>query len=296
MQKVLFIGAGEIGTALAHLIGNRTNVEMWDKDTKRAQNMRSLEKSVPEASVIFVCVPSWVVRELLVRIAPFLHPEAVVVSLAKGIEEKTLKTMDAVLAETLPSTQRFAILGGPLLAEELMIDLPGVGVFASKFRESFMEIIPLFAGSPVRLEYSDDPHAVALSGVLKNIYAVGLGVADGLGWGWNGKGWLAAQAIREMVKIISLVGGRVNTVSDSAGTGDFLATAMSPDSHNRKAGREIAENGTCKVPGEGCRSVPSVLELLKEDINQFSFLFALNRIINKHEDPKAVFQDLFAAH
>ena len=295
MQNVLFVGAGEIGTAIARVIGDRARVEMWDKNQERAPKMRSLEESAPDASVVFICVPSWVVRELLARIAPLLRPDAVVVSLAKGIEEKTLKTMDAVLQDSFPAERRFGILGGPLLAEELMADLPGVGVFASKSQEAFDVIAPLFVDSCVRLEFSDDPHSIALASVLKNVYAVGLGVADGLGWGWNGKGWLAARAIGEMTEILAHLGGQSDVASGSAGAGDFLGTAMSPDSRNRQTGREIAKNWTCAVQSEGCLSIPSVLALLQDDVSRFPFLLSLDRIINKHEDSKAVFQDLFAA-
>lgn len=295
MQNVLFIGAGEIGTALAHVIGNRTEIEMWDKNSERIPGMRPPEESVPEASIIFICVPSWVVRELLVRVAPLIRPETIVVSLAKGIEEKSLKAMDTVLQESLPPNQRFGILGGPLLAEELMADLPGIGVFASASRDAFDEIAPLFANSCIRLEYADDPHAVALVAVLKNVYAVGLGMADGLGWGWNAKGWLAAHAMDEMARIVKVLGDNPAIVHGSAGAGDFLATAMSPNSRNRETGREIAMNGMCQNPSEGCRSIPSVLALLRENVHQFPFLLSLDRIINQHENPKAVFQDLLAA-
>ncbi len=296
MQNILIIGAGEIGTALAHVIGSRAHIEMWDKDAQRASNGRPLEESVPEALVVFICVPSWVVRDLMARIVPILHPEAVLISLAKGIEEKTLKTMDAVLEECLTAGQKFGVLGGPLLAEELMADLPGVGALASKEQATFDVVAPLFHGSSIRLEYTDDPHGVAVAAVLKNVYAVGLGVADGLGWGWNGKGWLAAQALREMKGIMETLGADRRVVDGSAGAGDFLATAMSPDSRNRETGREIAVSGSCKIPSEGCHSVPSVLALAKGQLDRLPFLCALDRIITKHENANDVFQDLFAAH
>lgn len=292
-QNILFIGAGEIGTALAHGIGDRARIELWDKDPAKAPNMRPLKESVPEASVVFLCTPSWTVRELLAQVAPLLHPETIVISLAKGIEEKTLLTMDAVLKESLPTGQRFAILGGPLLAEELMANLPSVGVFASHAPEAFRQVAPLFAGSPVRLEYANNVHGVALAAVLKNVYAVGLGIADGLGWGWNGKGWLAAKAVSEIAAVLTLLGDQSVSAMSSASAGDFLATAMSPDSRNREAGREIAAHGECTVPSEGCRSIPSVLVLLKNDVHRFPFLLCLDRIIHQHEHPQAVFQDLF---
>lgn len=295
MQQILFIGGGEIGAALAHVIGDRANIDIWDKDPKRASGTKPLEERVPDASVVFLCVPSWVCRDVLVRAAPLLRPDAVVVSLAKGIEADTLKTMDAVLEETLPSGQRCGILGGPLLAEELLADLPGIAVFASKDPSATAEIAPLFDGSRVRLEHCDDPRGVALVAVLKNVYAVGLGIADGLGWGWNGKGWLAAQAMREMKDIVGMLKDDATMVDGPAGAGDFLATAMSPDSRNREAGREIARSGSCASPGEGCRSISSVLTLVGARLDRLPFLRALDRILNAHENSSAVFQDLFAA-
>ena len=292
MKRLLFLGAGEIGTALAHVIDDRAVIEMWDKDPKRARKMRSLDACVPEADVIFVCIPSWAVREVMMSIKPFLKPKTVIVSLAKGIEEKTLKTMDAVLAASLPAKQPFGILGGPLLAEELMADLPGIAVFASTPKTAYKELASLFAGSMVRLEHESDPHTVALTAVLKNVYAVGLGIADGLGWGWNGKGWLAAQALTEMAAIVKLLKGNPALVDGSAGAGDFLATAMSPDSRNQSTGREIAMTGTCRIQSEGCRSISSVLLLLKKNVRHFPLLTAIHSIITEQQKAEHVFHDL----
>lgn len=295
MKSILFIGAGEIGSALAKVIGDKASVEMWDRHPDKAPDMKPLEETVPKADVVFLCVPSWVVREALEGISHLFRPNAIVVSLAKGIEKDTLKTMDVVIGESVPTGQRIGILGGPLLAEELVADQPGIGVFASKSQAAFEEVATLFDGSNVRLEFVDDPHAVALVSVLKNVYAVGLGVADGLGWGWNAKGWIAAKALGEMRDIVEALGSGSNVVYGSAGAGDFLATAMSPDSRNRTTGREIALTGECKEPSEGCRSVEPVLAMLGDSVGDFALLLSLDRIINKHENPKTVFQDLFAA-
>lgn len=296
MPRVVFVGAGEIGAALAAVIGDRAAISLWDKDASRVPDMRPLEETVPEADAVFVCVPSFAVREVATTIRPLLRSDAVVVVLSKGIEAVTLKTMDAVLAETLADSHPFGLLGGPLLAEEIVAGLPGAGVFASASPEAFARVAPLFAGSNVRLESSDDPRSVALSAVLKNVYAVGLGVADGLNWGWNGKGWLAGISLQEMKRIAAELGGKASTIEATAGAGDFLATAMSPDSRNRTAGREIAQRGTCTIESEGCRSLPFILSLLGERASEYFFLSALDRIVVLHEDPKTVFKQLLAEH
>jgi glycerol-3-phosphate dehydrogenase (NAD(P)+) len=294
MPQVLFIGAGEIGTALAHVINDRANIDLWDKDPAQAPNMKPLEESVPLADVIFLCVPSWVMSKVVAKFTHLLRPSTVIVSLAKGIELETFKTMDAILAEALPPNQPCGVLGGPLLAEELTNKLPGIGVFASTSASAYTEVAKLFSGSNVRLEYAADPHTVALAAVLKNVYAVGLGVAEGLGWGWNGKGWLAAQALQEMTGIVEALGGNGAIIASSAGAGDFLATAMSPDSRNRTTGQEIAQTGACQTPSEGCRSVASVITMLHGNAKQFPVLIALDNIINQHAKPGTVFQDLLA--
>jgi glycerol-3-phosphate dehydrogenase (NAD(P)+) len=294
MKSVLFIGAGEIGLALSRVVGNRASVEMWDRHPDKVPKMKPLEQTVPDADIVFLCVPSWCVRDALGGIIKMLPRSAIVVSLAKGVEAGTLKTMDAILLESIPNN-RFAILGGPLLAEELGAGLPGVGVFASKDKSAYDETVELFEGTNMRLEYSDDIRAVALAAVLKNIYAVGLGIVDGLGWGWNAKGWFCAKALCEMREIVQAFGEDPDVIYCSAGAGDFLATAMSPDSRNRTTGREIATTGACKELSEGCRAVESISAMLGGDVSRFELLVSLDQIINKHENAKPIFQNLLFA-
>ncbi|MBI4714317.1 hypothetical protein HY771_04000 [Candidatus Uhrbacteria bacterium] len=293
MSKVTFIGIGEIGNALMHVIGERAAIRAWDKDSSKMEKPISLEESLKGVEIVFLCVPSWVVRDVCKDISPFINQKTYAISLAKGLEEKTLKTMDAVLEECLPQNQPFGVLGGPLLAEELMADLPGIGVLGAKDPIVFSCLQKLFKGSFVRLENASDPRTVALAAVLKNIYAVGLGIAEGLGWGWNGKGWLAAKGLDEMNVIARLLNADERIMAGPAGGGDFFATAMSPDSRNRETGREIAIAGECVKTSEGCRSIASVLELVNDSKQHLPFLLSLDRIINKHEKPKKVFEDLF---
>ena len=293
MTQVTFIGIGEIGSALMHVIGERAEIRAWDKDvSKMAGKPLTMEEALKGADIVFICVPSWVVREVSKEISQFINKKTIIVSLAKGLEEKTLKTMDAVLEECLPSGQPFGVLGGPILAEELMADLPGVGVLGAKDQIVFSNLQPLFQGSSVRLESVSDAQTVALASVLKNIYAVGLGIAEGLGWGWNGKGWLAAKAMVEMNIIVRLLGGDERIIAGAAGGGDFLATAMSPDSRNRETGREIAIAGECVKTSEGCHSIVPVLQLVNDSKQHLPFLLSLDRIINQHEKPKKVFEEL----
>lgn len=296
MKQVTFIGYGKIGGALAYLMGERAQVRAWDKDPeKNVGGVQTMEEALVGAEVVFLCVPSWVIRQVAEQMADKLSPKTVVISLAKGLEVGTQKTMDVVLEESLRSDQPSGVMGGPLLADELFSNLPGVGVVGAKDRVVFETVYPLFEGSALFLEYMNDSTAVALASVLKNIYAVALGIAEGLGWGWNGKGWLAARGLEEMTDIIEQLHGDVSVIRGSSGAGDFLATAMSSSSFNRETGRKIAQTGECKTPSEGCRAIESVLALLGSARPNLPILFALDRIINQHETPNEVFQNLLAS-
>lgn len=293
MERVAIIGAGEIGKAIAHVIGRKADAGMWDKDSTQVPGqMKPLEEVLRSTSIVFICVPSWAVREVAVQVAPLIQRNTTVVSLAKGIEQGSLKTMDAVLKESFPTEQPISILGGPLLAGELFMNLPGIGVLASDNQIVFDAIHPLFKGTNIRLEYEADMHSVALASTLKNIYAVGLGIVEGLGWGWNGKGWLASRSIQEMARAVRTFGGDAEIISGPVGTGDLIATGMSPDSHNRMAGLEIARTGVVSTPSEGCRSLRAVSKMLDKSLADLPILQALRHVVIKGDSAKNVFSDL----
>lgn len=294
--KVVIIGAGEIGNALAYLIRKSgTEVEMWDKDVTKVPDQKPLDQTIPGATAVFLGVPSWALRPALTSIAPFLKPGTVVVSLAKGLEQGSHKTMDAVMTEVLPEGVPAALLGGPMLAEELMKDMIGVAVLATKHQEAYDRVSELFRGaSQIRLEWSDDLHLTALLGVLKNIYAVGLGIVDGLKWGMNAQGWFTARAIREMNAIIGALHGALDAVSGSAGIGDYIATGFSPYSRNREFGHEIVERGACDLRSEGCVALPSLLILVGGRLEEFRILTTMHRVLYEKADVKEAFQRLIS--
>jgi glycerol-3-phosphate dehydrogenase (NAD(P)+) len=196
------------------------------------------------------------------RLKPHLKENALIVTLAKGIDAESLKTMDEVLADAL-GDRPFALLNGPMLAEELVKGMGGAGVIGTARAEDFARLHGAFEGTGLRLEHSDDVHGVALAGVLKNVFAIGLGVAGGLGWGDNMKGWLVAHSSMEMRRIIVALGGREETALTQAGLGDMVATGFSPHSSNHRFGKSLAQTGQCDHRAEGCVSLPPLAALLE---------------------------------
>ena len=292
MKKIAIIGYGELGRAIHKVLKQKSGLDIKVYDKKGGQGQLALDESVSSANLIFICVPSWCVREALADIKPFLDKKALVVCMAKGIEETTLKTMDIVLSEELGDKAKTAILSGPMLAEELSAGKKGFAVAASKNKKDFARLEEIFHSTGLAVEYSKDLRGIALCGVLKNIYALGLGIVDGLELGGNTKGKLSAIAIMEMMAAVKLLGGKEKTALGIAGAGDFITTGFSRYSRNREVGEELAKTGVCCLESEGYKSIASIIKLLGKTNDKMLFLNALKSIILENQSPKTVFGEL----
>lgn len=292
MKNIVFIGAGKIGTAIGvALKAKDLCLAFWDKDPAKVKEVKDLEELVPIADFLFFCVPSWVLREAIRETAPFIKKGAIVTSPSKGIEVATNKSTDEILKELLPAGIEFALLSGPMLADEICKGNLAAAVIATEKEETYHKIAPLFAGTNIKIEHSKDVHGVALGGIFKNIYALALGMAEGLEWGSNEKGILVTKAVAEMQEIFKLLGGRLETVLTFAGLGDFIATGFSPCSKNYTAGLELARDGVAKTMSEGLASFDSIMKLLHGHVEKFPLLSSLKRIIVDKEPASAVFSD-----
>ena len=295
LPRVLCIGAGEIGRAVSHLLSQRgINADLWDADPARIPGERPLAVSLPEADVVFLCVPSWVLRVVIKNLrATGLRREAVIVALSKGLEQKTLLSVDEVLTAALPHGQRFALLAGPMLAEEIVQDLQAAAVAASRDKSARETVKSLFRGTGLRVETSSDVHGVALSSVIKNVFAVTLGIADGLGWGGNRKGWLAARAIAEMEEVLGALHAQPRTVRTAAGWADLISTGFSRYSRNHQVGDDIVHTGTITVKSEGVVALPSLLKKLgPARAKRFPLLRALAAVMRRRP-PQVIFERYF---
>lgn len=292
-QKICIIGAGRIGCAIGYVLKNLGNeVLFWDKDGLRVPAQIDLAEAVSSADFLFLCSPSWAMREVLTSAVPHLNNDTIIISLVKGIEQKTNKSMDELLQEFLP-LNRIAILGGAMLAEEIQKGLGGVGVVGTKSKVICEKVKSLFNGSDIYLECTSDMRGVALDGVLKNIYAIGLGIADGLEWGSNKKSQLVTQAVNEMATIIQALEGEKESAYGGAGLGDLVASGYSPYSRNRQVGNEIVKTGACCLESEGLKSLPVIAKIAQERNLLLPLLFVLEAIVINGQDAKSSFEKLF---
>jgi len=292
--NISFIGAGEIGQAISALVSHTgAHVEKWDADLTKVPDQKSLQEVVASAHVLFFCVPSWVLDKAIKSAVPFLSKKTVCVFVSKGID-KTHLFMDKFVAKTLPKQQPFVLLSGPMLAEELLAGKGGAAIIASSNTSALKTVYHLFSCNDLMLTQTKEVHSVAVSGVLKNVYAIGLGIASGLDWGDNKKGWLCVCVVREMQQIMKWLKCDTSFALHQSGLGDFIATGFSRYSSNQTLGRELVEKSHCERKSEGCVSLPALVKLLgAKRMKQLPVLSALNTIIQKGKNVKDTFDRLF---
>jgi glycerol-3-phosphate dehydrogenase (NAD(P)+) len=292
-SNIAIIGAGEIGSALGKILrqgGQR--VALWDRRPGRVKGQRPFSQMVPAADFVFLCVPSWGLGDLLRALRPLLQKKTILVLLSKGLDPKTHQTTAELVPRLVPGAA-FALLSGPMLAEELASGRGGAALVATKDLAVGKKVARLFVRSGLRLVWSSDLRGAALAGVLKNIYAMALGIAAGLKWGENRKGALTSQALVEMSAIISHLGGRPATAYGLSGLGDFIATGFSRYSANRQYGEQLVKKGSrCSQLEEGCVALPSLLKLLGPSAKKFPLLCALREVALQHRAAGRVFSKM----
>ncbi len=270
------------------LVEKDVQVEFIDKNPDKTENGQDGQNGPADA--VFACIPSTALRAGLESAKPRMGSQTSIILLTKGIEPRT-RLMNFEVAREFADILRVAILGGPMLAHEIIQDQPCSAVLAAGNEETKNLVRELLLTRKILLSFSPDLKSVALAGVLKNVYALAIGMADGLGWGFNGKGALIAAAASECRKIFASLGADESVMLGPAGLGDLIATALSPFSHNRQMGERIVR-GELFSESEGIAALPSLLAMLGDGAGQLQILSAIKSVILDQESPRAVFETL----
>lgn len=278
MASIGVIGAGTWGTALAVLLHNNGHqTVLWSAlpeeieemtKTRRHKNLpeitipeeifltADLEEAMACKDVLIMAVPSVFVRSTAARMKPFLKKGQLVVDVAKGIEEGTLKTLSQVIEEELPEAET-AILSGPSHAEEVSRGLPTTCVVGAHRKETAEYLQSVFMSPVFRVYTSPDMIGIEVGAALKNVIALAAGIADGLGYGDNTKAALITRGIAEITRLGMKMGGKEQTFVGLSGIGDLIVTCASMHSRNRRAGILIGKGYTMD---EAMKEVQMVVE------------------------------------
>lgn len=294
--SVLVLGYGEIGSAIAHMLSTNTRIAVtaWDKNASKIPNQPPLESIVPGADVIVVCVPTWVLGNALQSIGALIKPGTILVTLTKGFEKESCRTVPDVVAQTLPAATHVH-LAGPMLAEELHAGSIATAVAASTNAAARKKVVSLFRGTALRVVPSADIVGVAIAGALKNVYAIGMGAIDELALGANARGWYTVRAVDEMRAVVEAFGGKKQSAFGIAGLGDLVATGTSTASGNYTVGRELARGAAPSKPSEGMHVLPCIFKRLPDLAATLPLLQAINIIVNEKGHPKDCLTRAFLA-
>ena len=209
-----------------------------------------LDDCLRGADVVFSVVPSQAVRQVMGKVAASgtLPAGAPVINLAKGFEVSTLERLSQVIEEELaqagrPERHPIGVLLGPSHAEEVALELPTAVVLAGQAGGDWARWQTWISGPFFRVYTNDDMAGVEIATGFKNIIALAVGMADGLGTGDNTRGTIMTRGMVELARLGCALGGRPETFSGLAGFGDMITTCISRHSRNRNFGEAVIKSG-----------------------------------------------------
>ncbi|MGD2078887.1 MAG: NAD(P)H-dependent glycerol-3-phosphate dehydrogenase, partial [Chloroflexota bacterium] len=193
-----------------------------------------------QSQVLFVAIPSVFIESTLQPVQQHLNPDTIVVNMAKGIDGHSGLTSYQTIAALFPNNPK-VMLSGPSIANEFARGMPTIVVLASEDGQGLMAVAHLLDNVCFRTRFSDDVVGVELGGVLKNIYAIGLGIFDGKDiQSVNFRSVYLTIALEEIARLGVAMGAKIETFLYLSGIGDLLATSLSEHSHNRSLGERLA--------------------------------------------------------
>jgi glycerol-3-phosphate dehydrogenase (NAD(P)+) len=323
------LGAGAWGTALAAMLARaghratlcvrrREQLERLRTSRNNAAYLPGIElpenlaltddwgAAVAAGGVVVLAVPSRHARAAIAPLRAAIRPDAIVVSATKGIEESTLLTMTAMLAEVVPRAARRAVLSGPGFAAELARGKVAAVVAASRDPDAALRVQRLFASHTLRVYTGADVTGVELSAAAKNVIAIAAGAGDGLDLGSSARAAVITRGLAEIMRLVEAAGGRRETAAGLAGLGDLVLTCTGELSRNRAAGIALARGrlprtdsgAPAEVPGrpiaEGIASTRPIRALAARLGIEMPIVDAVHRALYEGQSAKDMVEQLLS--
>lgn len=319
MRNVTIVGAGSFGTALATVLDTAgNNVQIWAReedvvntintqhrnpaylaDLKLPQSIKAyndLEQCLRSQDIVLFATPSHTLREIAARIKPCLDGHEILVTVSKGIENDTFKTMSQILIEVMEGVtyeDNIGVLYGPSHAEEVATLKPTTVVAAAYSTRTARTIQEAFLTPMFRVYINNDVIGVEIGGSVKNIMAIAAGVIDGAELGDNAKAALITRGLHEMKRMGAVMGAHPDTFSGLTGMGDLIVTCTSKHSRNRYVGQQIGQGKkldeiikSMNMVAEGVKTTKSVYDWAVKSGIDMPITKAVYRVLFENEDPK----------
>lgn len=323
-MKVTILGSGSWGTAISVVLSdNGHDVLIWGNSEEQVASLNTNHESlfmrgskIPETikattaieeafasdvDMYVIAVPSFAFREICGHLRNHMKNPALIVSITKGIELPSLKTMSVIVEEELlPSSYTgFSILTGPSHAEEVIQRSLTTITATSKDEEAAIRVQKAFHNSYFRVYRNTDVVGVEIAGTAKNALALAAGIGDGLNLGDNAKAALITRGLTEILLLVLEKGGDRDTLYGLTGLGDLVVTAFSRHSRNRKAGEllgrgysiEAAEKEIGMVV-EGVHATEALYTMAQNEGLELPIIKSLYEVLYSGGNPKTMIDEL----
>lgn len=324
-NAITVLGAGSYGTALAICIARKgVPLTLWGRNPQDIATMQAarentrylpgielpdsitleadLVQAVKDADTILVVVPSYGFAEVLEQMKPHLRPTARIAWATKGLEPGTGRLLSDVAIDALGTKRPLAVLSGPTFAREMAQGMPTAIAVASNqpgFVKELSDV--LHCDKSFRVYLNDDFTGMQLGGAVKNIIAIGAGMADGIGFGANTRTALITRGLAEMTRLGLALGGKPETFTGMAGLGDLILTCTDNQSRNRRFGMALGQGKSVDEAMteigqavEGYRNTKEVYELAQRYDVEMPIVDQIYQVLYQGKEPSQASQDLLA--
>ena len=317
LMKVGVIGAGAMGTAVSQTIAPNAKVLLYARreevckdinnngvnsqyfpNVKLHENITAINdlNELKDVEIIFLCIPSSVMREIVNKLNEIVNDECIFVNTAKGIENKTNKTMINVIEEII---KRPAIaFSGPNIASEMVKSLSASTTIACSDENSLDKVKKVLSTDTFKVNVNTDVIGTEYCGIIKNVVAISQGICEGMDINNNAKFAVFTKSYIETKDIIEKLGGKRDTVDDYCGFGDIVTASTLTVSRNHTLGvlrgqGIVIDEKASGVLFEGKNTAIIMKKLCEElGINSLTVNFVYDVVIN-NVNPKNAFYKLW---
>ena len=294
MKNVYILGGGSFGTAIGNqLASNKNNKvvlfvrsEIQEKEINESHSNKkyfpnktlnpslsatSKENDLSNADLIFISIPSKKIKKVIKNCAPFIKKEALIINLSKGVYKEGETIVDFLT--TVFANNSIITMKGPTFSSELINNSHSIFTLGLDSKSQYQIIDSVIKNTNIHIDYTTDIKGVELLSVLKNIYAIIIGIVDAKHNSPNTRFMILTKSFSEIKILLSTLGGRENTLFLACGFGDLGLTALNDLSRNRTLGLLIGKGfyNSGKKKGvvlEGVKTIEFINEVLTPSIKE----------------------------
>ncbi len=320
-NRVTVFGAGAWGSTMAQVLHDAGNdVLLWGRSEEVVAEINSahtnmkylhghvlpselkatsdLEEAFNHTNIYVLAIPAQQLRTMLAEWKPLVAADAIVVSTLKGIEVSTQMRMTEIIEE-MWGVSKVGVITGPNLADELVLRQPAGAVAAAVDPMLADFIRELFRTPYYRTYTSTDVMGCEISGAVKSVIALSVGISIGMGFGENTQAMLITRGLNEVARLCAAHGSDPLTAAGLAGMGDLVASCGSPLSRNRTFGEVLGRTGSMEITRqqvaktvEGVSSAGAVVEIAHRVGVEVPVIESVADIVNGSLTPDAALQRL----